>query len=202
MNMIVGLREAAVVADVSAMVIRHSIKQKIISPRREAGHLRFSMADVLFFALRDAIPFAIEISDQRALRDLMVGRKLLSTPWAPLNEYTVVHHAKGVSISFDFRDIHARVQRRLQILAKRAERIESRPDVLGGEPVFVGTRISVQRVGRLMQRKVALEELKADFPRLREDDFELARLLVSVGRGPGRPTRARPLRIERAKAKA
>lgn len=59
------------------------------------------------------------------------------------------------------------------------DRIESRPDVLGGEPVFKGTRISVRHVGKLVKKGVPLAELREDFPSLSEDDLVFAALFAS-----------------------
>ncbi len=55
--------------------------------------------------------------------------------------------------------------------------IERNPDILGGSPVFPGTRLSVEHIGEAMLRGNAREvaELKRDYPYLRENDFEMAK---------------------------
>ncbi|MBI4814869.1 MAG: DUF433 domain-containing protein [Deltaproteobacteria bacterium] len=44
----------------------------------------------------------------------------------------------------------------------------SNTNTLGGEPVFVGTRVSVRRVGMLLLRGVPMVQMREDFPRLAE----------------------------------
>jgi uncharacterized protein (DUF433 family)/type I restriction-modification system DNA methylase subunit len=67
------------------------------------------------------------------------------------------------------------------------ERVHSRPDILGGEPVFKGTRISVRDVGERVKRGEAVSDVLEDFPGLRPDDIELARLYVDAS--PAAPIR-------------
>ncbi len=67
--------------------------------------------------------------------------------------------------------------------ARRRERhawaigIERNPDVLGGAPVFPGTRLSVEHVGHTMLRgsAMAIAELKRDYAYLKPADFEMAK---------------------------
>ena len=54
------------------------------------------------------------------------------------------------------------------------DKVEVNDDICGGEPVFRGTRISVQHVGALILRGVPLKDMKEDFPTLNEDDFNFA----------------------------
>jgi uncharacterized protein (DUF433 family) len=75
------------------------------------------------------------------------------------------------------------------------ERITSSPDVLGGEPVFRGTRIPLEHVVALFRKHVADEEIAEDFPALDERDLAYARLAARLGQPPGRPKKH--LRIER-----
>jgi uncharacterized protein (DUF433 family) len=75
------------------------------------------------------------------------------------------------------------------------ERITSSPDVLGGEPVFRGTRIRLEHVAALFRKHVPDEEIAEDFPALDERDLAYARLAARLGQPPGRPKKR--LRIER-----
>src|SRR5262249_28731458 len=63
------------------------------------------------------------------------------------------------------------------------------PAILGGEPVFVGTRIAVRHVGALARRGVPEAELLADFPSLNAADIKFARIFVGMKPPPGRPRR-------------
>ena len=66
-------------------------------------------------------------------------------------------------------------------------RIESRPEVLDGEPVFAGTRIPLAHVAGLFAKGVPLAEIEEDVPRLSDDDLAYARMVSRMKRDPGRP---------------
>ena len=66
-------------------------------------------------------------------------------------------------------------------------RIVSSPEVLGGEPVFRGTRIPVQHVAALFRKGAPEQEIVEDFPSLSERDLAYARLFSRFGEKPGRP---------------
>jgi uncharacterized protein (DUF433 family) len=79
-----------------------------------------------------------------------------------------------------------RVDERIQTLLRGRSRAVSRPEVLGGEPVFEGTRVSVRFVGERAKREPPVTLLE-DYPALRSEDVEFARMFVTLGRPPGRP---------------
>lgn len=51
------------------------------------------------------------------------------------------------------------------------ERIEQRPEVLGGKPVVKGTRLSVELIIGLLGDGWTQEELLKNYPRLTADDI-------------------------------
>jgi uncharacterized protein (DUF433 family) len=75
-------------------------------------------------------------------------------------------------------------------------RVESRPDVLGGEPVFRGTRLSVRHIGGMVLNGVPEAEIRADYPRLSSEDIAFAALFARLKPVSGQP--GRRLRLVRA----
>ncbi|MGH9500617.1 MAG: DUF433 domain-containing protein [Terriglobales bacterium] len=73
-------------------------------------------------------------------------------------------------------------------------RIVSNPEVLGGEPVFRGTRISLQHVASLFRNGVPENEIAQDFPALSFRDLAYARLFSRLCERPGRPRQKLALR--------
>lgn len=71
--------------------------------------------------------------------------------------------------------------------ARGRRRVESDPRVMGGEPVFAGTRIPVAHVAGLLAKKVPLDELRQDYPALTDDDLAFASMLAAMKPNPGRP---------------
>src|ERR1019366_7183100 len=69
----------------------------------------------------------------------------------------------------------------------KSTRVVSSSEVLGGEPVFRGTRIPLQHVASLFRKGVPEQEIAEDFPNLSARDFAHARLFARFGEKPGRP---------------
>jgi uncharacterized protein (DUF433 family) len=64
------------------------------------------------------------------------------------------------------------------------------PDIMGGEPVFPGTRLTVRRVGGMLERGEDPSAILEDYPHLTGEDLELARLYVRAYPRVGRPRSA------------
>lgn len=60
------------------------------------------------------------------------------------------------------------------------------PKILGGEPVFPKRRLSVRHIGALVMND-GLEEIREDYPYLKEQDIEFARLYTLAYPKRGRP---------------
>jgi uncharacterized protein (DUF433 family) len=87
---------------------------------------------------------------------------------------------------------------RIALYRRGLGRVESRPDVLGGEPVFRGTRLSVRHIGGMLLNGVPEAEIRTDYPQLSSDDIAFAALFVRLKPLPGRT--GRRLRLVRAGA--
>jgi len=70
-------------------------------------------------------------------------------------------------------------------------RLVSQDEVLGGEPVFAGSRLAVRRVGALAERGEPARAILADYPYLKPSDIEFARLYTKAYPRVGRPREAR-----------
>jgi uncharacterized protein (DUF433 family) len=69
----------------------------------------------------------------------------------------------------------------------RDERVTSDSAILGGEPVFRGTRLSVRHIGAIAERGERLENILDDYSYLSRRDVEFARLFVRAYPRLGRP---------------
>lgn len=71
---------------------------------------------------------------------------------------------------------------------KREDIIHSNPEILGGTPVFVGTRVPVQNLIDYLRGGDSLEEFLIDFPSVRREQAEaaldLARDALTAGAAP------------------
>jgi uncharacterized protein (DUF433 family) len=63
----------------------------------------------------------------------------------------------------------------------------TRDDILGGEPVFPGSRLAVRHIGEMLARGASPDEVREDYPQLTERDVEFARLFTVAYPRIGRP---------------
>jgi uncharacterized protein (DUF433 family) len=63
-------------------------------------------------------------------------------------------------------------------------KLVNNPNILGGETVFPGSRLSVQRIGRSLERGETLEVLRKDYPYLTDEDFNFARIFIKKNQKP------------------
>src|SRR5262249_45683910 len=61
------------------------------------------------------------------------------------------------------------------------------PDILGGEPVFPGSRLAVRHVGGMLLRGASLKEIHEDYPYLSGEDIAFAKLYMEASSRVGRP---------------
>jgi uncharacterized protein (DUF433 family) len=88
------------------------------------------------------------------------------------------------------------VDRNLAAYRWGQRRVVSSPEILGGEPVFRGTRIPVQHVASLFRKGAPEQEIAEDFPSLSARDLAYARLAGRLGQKPGRPKKRLSIRRE------
>ncbi|NBD14653.1 MAG: DUF433 domain-containing protein [Cyanobacteria bacterium] len=90
--------------------------------------------------------------------------------------------------------------RKIQHLINQYEdwktRLVTDPEIKGGEPVFPDSRLSVYRIGSLLNRSGAnelpsvKEEIVEDYPYLSQEDLIFARMFVSLNPREGRPKKS------------
>ena len=69
----------------------------------------------------------------------------------------------------------------------RDRRVVNDPSILGGEPVFRGSRLSVRGIGEAANQGTTVDELLQDYPYLKSDDIEFARRFARAYPRVGRP---------------
>jgi uncharacterized protein (DUF433 family) len=71
----------------------------------------------------------------------------------------------------------------------KQRRVVIDPDIMGGEPVFLKSRLTVRHIGGMMLRhgEAVLQEIREDYPYLKPEDIELAKLYTVAYPKLGRP---------------
>jgi uncharacterized protein (DUF433 family) len=205
-----SLRETTVLADVAEAKIRKDIETGFLAPIKSANaeRLLFRWADVFVFAavykgdllsaaLRKKAFAELESlmapSSRRHFYDHLDADALLAATLTrdrpsqlfgardrlKLDDYLFIDIAKVVE------DLASRVD----LYAAGLTHIEEKDGVLGGEAVFKNTRLSVNHIGKMREGGEAIAEIIEDYPYLRQDDVEFARLYFKAHPVLGRPPR-------------
>lgn len=203
---LLSLREAALLADVAEAKVRKDIETGLLPPikSRDRERLFFRWADVFIFAavyksdllsgpLRKqafaALEARLEPSRRRHFYNRLEADALLA---ATCERSECVFAASGRLqlddyLYIDLAQLAADLAPRVDVYAEGLGRIEEKEGVLGGETVFKNTRLSVNHVGKLRDGGEAVATIIEDYPYLREDDVEFARLYFKAHPVVGRP---------------
>ena len=60
------------------------------------------------------------------------------------------------------------------------KRLVSEPNIMGGETVFPGSRLTVRHIGAMLERGESPEIIREDYPYLSEEDLKFAHLYVKA----------------------
>ena len=75
----------------------------------------------------------------------------------------------------------------MDLYAEGLMRTDEKSEVLGGKPVFRGTRLSVDHIGKMYGRGKSLANILEDYPYLTEQDVRFAHLYHLSHPTLGRP---------------
>jgi uncharacterized protein (DUF433 family) len=204
------LRETTLLADASEAKVRKDIETGHLSPIKPENkeRLLFRWADVYVFAavyksrlsspsLRkkafEEFEGLLEPSSRRHFYNLLnvdalmamkcewhqPGKLFVSSNRLVLDDYLFI----------DMNKVAKDVAPRIDLYAEGLSRIEEREDVLGGEPVFRNTRLSVAHIGKMRDEGEAIENILLDYPYLHKNDIEFAHLYYKSHPPVGRPRR-------------
>ena len=169
--------EAAVLSRLSLKAVNNAIDKKTISavPGEEGGRLL----------------------DARALVSLSIERRLpdgLTTPELRRRVFDALADAprnvvslEGGLIKIDLREPRRALAASLRDLRRARRLVVSDPEILGGDPVFRGTRVPVHLVAELVAQGSTPAELIDSYPRLTAEMVRLAPVYSAAYPLRGRP---------------
>jgi uncharacterized protein (DUF433 family) len=171
--------EAAVLTRLSVKAVNNAIDKRTISTvsGRRAGHatrlldLRALMSLTLEHRLADR--FAPEM--RRQVFDALAT--------APRNRVSL----DGGFLTIDLREPRRELATSLRRLRRARALVISDPDILGGDPVFRGTRVPVHLIATLLGQGSTEAELLEAYPRLTAEMAQLAPIYASAYPLRGRP---------------
>lgn len=177
----ITVNEAAYAAGVSVKLVNQAIDRGHVQPRplrRATDRARRGLdaSDAVYLAVRPVLAQNLWSKLYRTIR----GKPLSELPRRLDFGLVVLDMERAIE----------EVEARLRLLARLRERIETDPEVRGGEPVFRGTRTPVYAIARKLELGAPAEELREDYPRLRDEDFDLAARYATLYPRRGRPRSA------------
>jgi len=192
------LLETAVIAEVPEKRVRKDIETGIYPKARilrfDDRHLCFRWSDIFTIA-------AVYRSDLNGRLRKLIWEKVeildchVHAPLFTWHELSTWEKCKSVKLNnYVFLDLHSvceDVKPRVDLYAHGLSRIEEKEGVLGGDSVFKGTRLPVLHVGKMVERGEKINDIRADYPYLSDDDVKFAHLYYRAHPIVGRPrTRA------------
>jgi uncharacterized protein (DUF433 family) len=202
MTELFSLTEAAAIAEIPPATIRTALEKKSVTPShtQKTGNAirhRFSAADVLLVKVLAEFPFPLSARDKQSLAGVLAQGRRQAANWS-LREGDLVYRAGDMQVVIECKPFRQTVDRNLAAYRWGSRRVVSSPAILGGEPVFRGTRIPLQHVASLFRKGAPEQEIAEDFPGLSARDLAYARLAARFGARPGRPKKRLVIQREHA----
>jgi len=191
MSELFSLSEAAAIAEIAPDTIRTALEKKSVTPshRNRVGNsvrYHFSAGDILFVKVLTEFPFALSKHDKLSLSKVLAGGNKQAACWS-LRGSDLIYQSAELRLSIGIKKIRQTLASNLALFRYGKRRIRSSAEILGGEPVFGGTRIPLRHVASLFRKGVPEKEIREDFPYLAPRDLEYARLASRFLDKPGRP---------------
>ena len=194
----VSTAEAAFIAEVSDRALNRSVDERILPPSlfesgrvRRVARLGAALTGFYFGTERE---LAVELR-RRLVRDmadrLMVRpdrESLISLKFTAMPDLDLVFDFGATRV--DAMSFLERAWRRSLKVDDSRRLIESDPEVLGGIPVFAGSRVPIESILASLKEGVTSERLRAIYPFLTDRHVEAACTYTLVYRRRGRPPRA------------
>jgi uncharacterized protein (DUF433 family) len=187
-----SLKEVAALVDVPERTVRRAVEQKVVRARAiKVGHVlryRIEARDLVFVKLLTAFPFPIDRNDKEAWQQIIGKRRPAAGRWR-LHEGALISDSDDVEVRIELKNVRRALANRLRTFRRGRRRIVTDPEVVGGEPIFEGTRIPLSHITGLIAKGVPKAEIAEDYPALGSLDLEYAALATRMRPSPGRPRR-------------
>jgi uncharacterized protein (DUF433 family) len=168
--------EAAVLTGLPLKTVNNAIDKKTISVvAGEGGRRLLDTRALMSLSIERRLADRIAPELRREVSDAVAAR--------PRNVVSL----EGGLLKIDLREPRRALAASLRDLRRARRLVVSDPEILGGEPVFRGTRVPVHLIADLVSRGSSETELQDDYPRLTQEMIRLAPLYAAAYPLRGRP---------------
>ena len=177
--------QAAALANLPLPAVHKLIERRLIRPRRRRTgrsiQRMLSREQVLYLRLEAEGVRLLPLSARRA-----IAKKIEATP-----EIDFLVLTEGSALVFEVKPVRLGLDQELKKLKRAEEMVISDPEIMGGVPLYRGTRIPVELIAEMLRQGANAEEILEGYPALDREKVELAALYVQAfprrGRPPSRP---------------
>jgi uncharacterized protein (DUF433 family) len=165
--------EAAVVLGVEPKAVHRAIDSGVLD--RNGSRRLLSPRDLVALKADTSLSSLVPLETRkRIVRKL---RRAAAVTWL----------YEGDFLAIDVRRLRATVAKSMAELRALKKLAVSDPEIMGGEPVFRGTRIPVSLIAMLVESGVDMREILAGYPALSRQQVRLAPLWMKTYPRRGRP---------------
>lgn len=196
--------EAAMLTRLPVKAVNNAIDKKTVPAHveRRRGHKSFRMVD------ETALVYLLLERELAGDTTPLFRQKLFKAISAALAE-GVQRVAVG-ALTVNLRPRSRDMEQRIRDLRRVEKFVDTDPEILGGAPVFHGTRIPVHMIAELLSQGEMTESLHRGYPRLTNEMIRLAPLYAGAHPLRGRPPKqtwrgrldGRPVRVRLRNAAA
>lgn len=168
------VNEVVALTGIDEKSVRKDVEQGVV---QAMSPLRFAEGALVYFRARALFAFSLGTADRRSL-------------YARINDALAMHSAQlelGRGWLLDIGAIAADTLDRAQRFDTWKRKIVVSDDILGGEPVFQGSRLAVRHVGQMIRRGISQDEIREDYPTLSDEDVEFSPIFSIAYPPMGRP---------------
>jgi uncharacterized protein (DUF433 family) len=190
--------EASAVVRLPLKAVHKALDSRLIRPQRsrQGNHIQrlLSAEHLIYLRLEAEGVGLLPVATRRE-----VVRGIESAPNA---DFIAVSGSSALVIQV--KNARKDVERELKRLRKAQSMAVSDPEIIGGTPVYRGTRVPVDLVAAMLAQGASTQEILEGYPSLNQEQVELAPLYVAAFPRRGRPARRpwakqKPLHVARYK---
>ena len=175
--------QAAAVTGLPLAAVHKAIDSRLIRPRSA----RSGTTVRRLLTKEQLIYLQLEVG---GLRLLPVGtRREIADSIQRSPKTDVLAVGNGTALFVEFKAARRKVESQLKQLAHIEEMVVSDPEIMGGTPVFKGTRIPVDLVADMIAQGTTGEEILEGYPTLNREKVSIAPLYMRAFPRRGRPSR-------------
>ncbi len=143
---------------------------------------RFELPAVVYFRAVAELGFDLGVEDRKKLYVLIRDALKAKAPPARLALSAITELKLG--------DIVSDVKRKLERFEAWKAKLTVDERILGGEPAFAKSRLAVRQLGGMLIKGASPADVREDYPYLKDEDIEFARLYALAYPRVGRPREA------------